>query len=382
MRLGNVFDDGRYEDDREEGKSVGLGAVLTIGAKSQDSSQDGAGSVELPESGNFLDIPLECVEVAGRSLLERLTERLVAIDVECATILVDSRVSPRIPPFRDEYPNVSVKVVRDLYSAITQELADFSQKGIGHAFINSAEAYTETDLLDLFCFHREARQSVTGTSDKEGPLNLWVVDCARAQRGELEGFLRDALYDAGRDAAPRYFIREYVCRLLHPRDLRQLAADILRRSCVTGPSGRQIRPGVWMDDGADVHRRARIVAPAYVGRASKVKADALITRFSDIERECCVDSGTVVEDSSILANTSVGICLDLCHAVASGNNLWNLERDVLVEIADPSVMRFSSAPRKIAVPGGERIQALQQNVVLQKPQMPDTWQFDNNLIQE
>jgi hypothetical protein len=45
-------------------------------------------------------------------------------------------------------------------------------------------------------------------------------------------------------------------------------------------------------------------------------------------------------------------------------------------------MRFSSAPRKIAVPGGERIQALQQNVVLQKPQMPDTWQFDNNLIQE
>jgi carbonic anhydrase/acetyltransferase-like protein (isoleucine patch superfamily) len=358
---------------------VGLGAVVTIGAKSQDSSLDGTGLLELPENHeSFLEVPLECVEVAGRSLLERLIERFVAIDAECVTILVEAGLFPRIPPFRAEYRNVTVKVVRELYSAITQELADFSQKGIGHAFINSADAYAETDLLDLFSFHREARQSATRTFDKAGPLALWVVDCAKAQRGDLESFL----HDAGSDAAPKYFVREYVSRLLHPRDLRQLAGDILRRSCVTGPSGKQIRPGVWIDNDAEVHRRARIVAPAYLGCASKIKADALITRFSNIERECCVDSGTVVEDSSILPNTSVGICLDLCHAVASGNKLWNLERDVVVEIVDPSVMRFTSAHRKIAARSSERMEASEPNVVLQKPQMPETWQFENNLIQE
>jgi len=60
---------------------VGLGAVVTIGAKSQDSSQDGTGLPELPENHeSFLEVPLECVEVAGRSLLERLIERFVAID--------------------------------------------------------------------------------------------------------------------------------------------------------------------------------------------------------------------------------------------------------------------------------------------------------------
>ena len=359
---------------------VGLGAVVTIGAKNQEFSQDRTGLAEMPEMGQetFLDVPLECLEVVGRSLLERLIERFVAIDVERVSILVEASTFTRMPQFRTDYANVTVKVVRDLYPAIAQELADFSRNGIRHSFISSANAYAETDLLDLFCFHRESRQAATRTFDKEGPLDLWVVDCAKAQRGDLEC----VLVDAGRDGAPKYFIREYVNRLVHLRDFRRLAADILRRSCETGPSGKQVRPGVWMDDGAEVHRRARIVAPAYIGCASKVKADALITRFCNIERDCCVNSGTVVEDSSILANTTIGICLDLCHAVSNGNKLWNLERDVAVEIVDSSVMRFTTAVRKSVAHGSERIEVLKDSVVLQKPEMPGTWQFVSNLFQE
>jgi anti-sigma B factor antagonist len=67
-----------------------------------------------------------------------------------------------------------------------------------------------------------------------------------------------------------------------------------------------------------------------------------VTRFSSIERDCCVDCGTVVEDSSILANTNVGIWLDVCHAVVSGNKLLSLGRDVAVEIFDASLMRSAS----------------------------------------
>jgi hypothetical protein len=358
---------------------VGLGAVLTIDAKRQEAFRDGGGLAEVPEREreNFLDVPLECVEIAGRSALERLIERFVAIDVECISVLVEAGTDAHIPPFRADYANVTVRVVGDLYSAITQELADYSQRGIAHAFINRANAYTETDLLDLFCFHREARQAATRTFDKKGLLDLWVADCAKAQRGDLESFLDDA----EEDGTPKYFIREYVNRLVHPRDLRRFAADTLRRNCETAPSGKQVRRGVWMDDGAEVHRRARIVAPAYIGCASKLKADALITRFSAIERNCCVDSGTVVEDSSILANTTVGICLDLCHAVANGNKLWNLERDVAVEVVDPSVLRCTAATRKAAVRSGERIEPLER-IVIQKTEMPGTWQLNNNLIQE
>ena len=85
-----------------------------------------------------------------------------------------------------------------------------------------------------------------------------------------------------------------------------------------------------------MHRWARIVAPAYIGRGSKIMEDTLITRHSTIEKNCCVDYGTVVEDSSILQNTDIGICLDVCHAVANGNKLLSLDRDVVIEISDPA----------------------------------------------
>ena len=364
---------------------MGLGVVLTISGKNQERAQEAPASSALAGSEwpGFLDTPLELIELVGSSVLERLIERFVSIEVQCITVLAEASALTRMPLFRTAFGNVTVKAVKDLDSAISEELASFSQKGITHAFVNSGNAYTETDLLDLFCFHRESRQPITRTFDNEGPLDLWVVDCSKLQRAEFEA----SLNHVGQNGAPKYFIREYVNRLLQPRDLRRLAADILRRSCETAPCGKQVRPGVWIDQGGEVHRRARIVAPAYIGCGSKIRADALVTRFSDIERDCCVDSGTVVEDSSILANTTVGICLDLCHAVVSGNQLWNLERGVAVELVDPKVMRFTTAaPRRRVAHTvtyiNEPIEVTEDSIISQTPTMPDTWQFGNNFSQE
>ncbi|MGB7133004.1 MAG: hypothetical protein WBD59_19485, partial [Candidatus Sulfotelmatobacter sp.] len=57
---------------------------------------------------------------------------------------------------------------------------------------------------------------------------------------------------------------------------------------------------------------------------------------------------TVVENSSILQNTEIGICLDVCHAIANGNKLLSLDRDVVIEISDPAVMRSNGPPPKPA----------------------------------
>jgi len=66
------------------------------------------------------------------------------------------------------------------------------------------------------------------------------VDCAKAQRGDVESFLNDA----GRDGAPKYFIRDYVNRLTSP-DLRRFAptsfAEAARR-----PSGKQCGRFGWI----------------------------------------------------------------------------------------------------------------------------------------
>lgn len=310
---------------------MGLGAIVVMGLE-----REALGSQAPREAGAFLTEPLEYLDILGRSMAERVIERFVRADVDIVSVLVQEEsygVKPRFVGFE----NVEVQVVSDLGSAICQKLREFSQNGIEHSFVISGSVYAETDLLDLFYFHREARQSTTRAMDREGSLNLWVVDCLKAQPTDLRNLVVQA-----ETGGSSYFIREYVNRLIHPRDLRRFASDVLRGRCVTRPPGREIKRGIWIDDGAEVYRRARIVAPAYIGRSSKVMADTLITRFSNVEKDCCVDYGTVIEDSSILQNTHVGICLDVCHAVANGNKLLSLGRNVMVELSDPNILRVNS----------------------------------------
>jgi anti-sigma B factor antagonist len=318
---------------------VKLGAIVVIGAAGKRVSRERAeGPTLLAAAGEdvLLEAPLACVEIAGRSITERMIERLVAAGVETISVLTATG-SSRLQ-FRKSFENVEIETVSDVAVAIRQKLAEFSESGIDHAFLSSAEAYAETDLLDFFYFHREARQAVTRAFDRQGPLDLWVVNCSKAADADFENLVSES--QAG---AASYFIREYVNRLTHPRSLRQFAEDTLRGRCESRPSGQQIRPGVWMDDKAVVHRKARIVAPVYIGRRAEVKADAVVTRFSTIEKDCCIDCGTVVEDSSILANTNIGIWLDVCHAVVCGNKLFSLGRDVAIKISDTSIMSSNAS---------------------------------------
>ena len=103
-----------------------------------------------------------------------------------------------------------------------------------------------------------------------------------------------------------------------------------------------------MNEGAEVHRSARIVSPAFIGRGSRIEEQCLITRCSNVENNCQIDYGTVIEDSSILPNSYVGIGLDISRSIIQGNSLLNLERDVTLEIADPGVMRLNRVLRKEA----------------------------------
>jgi anti-sigma B factor antagonist len=317
---------------------VRLGAILVIGAVGNGIPREIQGPTLLKDSGTrvLLEEPLACIEIGGRSIAERMVERLTAAGVETISILTSA--APSHLQFRASFDNVKFERVDDVAPAVRQKLVEFSESGIEHAFLSSAEAYAETDLLDFFYFHREARQLVTRAFDRQGSLDLWVVDCSKAEDVDFQ-----ELANANQAGGASYFIREYVNRLTHPRSLRQFAEDALRGRCESRPSGQQIRPGVWMDDKAVVHRKARIVAPVYIGRRAEVKADAVVTRFSTIEKDCCVDCGTVVEDSSILANTNIGIWLDVCHAVVSGNKLFSLGRDVAIKISDASIMSSNAS---------------------------------------
>jgi hypothetical protein len=356
---------------------VGLGAIIVVGAKSGVFAQDApAGSGpndEPPLQGD----PLACFDILGRSITERMVERFVRVEADVISVLVEADVTFQMPPLRGSFANLSIQIVNDTEHAVAKKLRDYSMNGIDRCFVQSAEAYTETDLLDLFYFHREARQTATRAIDRNGALALWVVDTV-----SVGSDVEKLLSQAGKNGAS-YFLHGYVRRVVHPRDLRRIAEDMFRGSCEKGATGKEIRSGLWIDEGASVHRRARIVGPAYIGCRAKVRADTLVTRFSSIERDCCVDYGTVVEDSSLLPHTHVGIWLDVCHAIASGNQLFSLGRDIGVEISDPSVMR-STIP---ALSAGTETSDWNETRLSAADFEPErlgqgAWQLDPSLIQE
>jgi NDP-sugar pyrophosphorylase family protein len=352
---------------------VGLGAIVVVGGALEALSSTAlqTGTQDSPLTG-----PLEGVEIMGRSMVDRMVERFVRAGVEVVTVLVPAGIPLVTPVISGGFADVKVQVCTDFSGAVTEKFAEYASDGIEHSFLIAGSLYTETDLLDLFYFHREARQPATRACERQVPLDLWVVNCAKAQNLSLESLFAQC-------SAVSYFIRDYVNSIAHARDLRRLVSDVLRGRCMMRPSGVEVRPGIWIEDGADVHRRARIVAPAYIGSGSKVREDTLITRCSSIERDCFVDYGTVVEDSSILANTHIGIWLDVAHSVADGNKLFNLERNVILEISDPSVMRANGALaqerkmlRAVQEPRVKDFELQEKTTPTQK-----VWQFGANLIQ-
>ena len=108
---------------------------------------------------------------------------------------------------------------------------------------------------------------------------------------------------------------------------------------------RELKPGIWVGDGARIHRKARIVAPAFIGAYSKIRASALITRGSAIEHHAEVDCGTVVENSTVLPFTYVGAGLDVMHSVVGFRRLAHLVRKVEVEISDAKLVGMFTIQR-------------------------------------
>jgi len=286
--------------------------------------------------------PLGCVEIMGRSVVDRMVERFLAADVEAVTILANASVA--LPPLRQSSERVRVHIVGDTGPAVSETLRDYSERGVGFVFVAQANVYAECDLIHWIWFHRGTHAAITRACDSKGSLDFWVVDCSKRDEADISLLLDENVKFDGSS----YLISQYVRRVTNPLDLRLLVTDVFRGRCEMCPSGREIRQGVWVEAGARIHRRARIVAPAYIGRGARVAEDTLITRCSNLESSCSIDYGTVIEDSSVLADSYVGIWLDVVHAVVKGNKLANVRRNVVLEISDPGVIREKLAVAKRA----------------------------------
>lgn len=299
-----------------------VGAVVIVGS-------GGEGGAERRLSSSTIQFEhgcLACVELLGRTVLGRTIEELLRGRIDSVAVIASSPFASAVIG----HEQVGFFTAQDVWQKAWEKAEAFNAEAV---VVVRLGAYLEFDPADLLQFHRDQGKSVTRAWSDDGSLDVWVI--APEILGQNDGLVSCLESD---DPA-RYFVPGYVNRLESARDLRQLISDGLGSRCHFRPQGTEIRPGIWLGQGAEVERTARLVAPVYVGRASKIADQCLITRGSNVESNVKVDYGTVIEDSTVLSNTYVGIGLDLSHSIVDGDNLLHLQHGVSLKISDPVVLR-------------------------------------------
>ena len=274
--------------------------------------------------------PLASAEVLGRSVLGRVVENLESAGIDPIALVGNGSLSHDV---LDRKPGVKSNALTQLWQEATQKLVGLREQKLDAILILTVGAYIEFVPADILEFYGQLNEPAVRAYDKHGQLNLWVIDPAKipADIGLMN-------YLQATKPVP-YSVQSYVNRLQGPGDLRRLVVDSLRYRCNCKPAGVEVKPGIWMGQGSQVERSVRLVAPVFIGPGARVAGQCLVTRASNIESNSQVDYGTVIEDSSVLSNTYVGIGLDLSHSIADGNHLLNLQRGIGLEISDPVVLR-------------------------------------------
>lgn len=311
------------------------------------------------------DALLGTLDVVGKNALQRMAERLQQYGISSITAVVEtssSFVNGRNHGLPSDIPFISAAPERFWRTAETV-FNDIAQNGAELVVLVRLGAYAEADFERLVQFHLDHHCRVTQMASGAQPLEIFCISASR--RNDAASLFRTQLAHC-RSECPLLQHEGYLNQLADPRDLRQFAIDILQRQAQTCPAGKEAKPGVWIAPGALIEKGARILAPAFVGSLARIRAGAVITRCSSIERHAEIDCGTVVENSTVLPFSYVGAGLDLEHSVAGMGRIVNLRRDVTVTIADPKLIGL------MAVTSGKRLLTSATEVLTYLPRL--AWQ--------
>ncbi len=316
-------------------------AILIVAPPAEDRQGSGAEMV----SG----MPLAFADVLGRPVVYRIADRLAKSGVECISVISDSAVNswPTAMPGQS-CPVQWVQSSADgVWRSAEHVFTEFSQSGADAVLVWRIGCYTEFDFDDFLQFHVDRQCHVTTMADGDGnAMDICMV--AASRRNDAAFALRHQLRKF-RGSNTRYFFDGYCNRLCDSRDLRQLAVDSLQQLTEIEPIGTEAKPGVWVGRGARIHKRARVLSPAYIGAKVRVRASAVITRCTVLEHHAVVDCGTVVEDVTVLPYSYLGAGLDVTHSVVGFQRLWNFPRNTEVEISDSKLIGMASSKAPIRV---------------------------------
>lgn len=288
-------------------------------------------------------VPLAYLDVLGMCVLERILQRLHHFGVSAITLISDApaHAQPyvRRATLRPDLPLIEASGP-EFWRAAENAFDSYVEAGAELVIVLRIGAYAEIDFEEMIQHHLDKRCRVSIAVDpSDTSLDVFVLNAR--PRGDAATLFRSRLKRVRKDCQ-RFAVNGYINRLQGAGDLRRMALDGLLEKNAVRPVGEQVRPGIWYGDGARVHPKARIVAPAFIGAHSRVRASALVTRSTVLEHHAEVDCGTVVENSTLLPFTYVGAGLDVMHAVVGFRRIAHLVRNVEVEVSDAKLVGMSA----------------------------------------
>lgn len=201
------------------------------------------------------------------------------------------------------------------------------KQGVERLLMIKLKSYAELDLGDLVRFHCWRRNSVTEVHDAKGQLGVCVLDqlaLPKTNEGpdcQHAGFERSA-----------YPFHGYAKRIFSARERQELVGDALTGACAMRPFGNEIREQVWAGKDVRLADSVRLMGPSYIGDHAIVRAGATIGPFASVERDCVVDCGTTVEQSSILPATYLAPGLLFRNAAVDGAILQDLRSGAIADL--------------------------------------------------
>ena len=299
------------------------------------------------------EAPLACLEILGASLVERMAERFERSGVSRVWVVAENRLA-RFIPWRLRKRISWLASPADEAAAVDRISREEARRGIKTLLLVGVGPYFEFEPAEILRFHRAQRAVSTVVCDGDGALPFWVFSAGDASR--------TALFGGSDSAAASFPLNGYTNRLADPAQLRRLITDAFEGRSGLVPRGRQVQPGIWLGDGARIHRDAQLIAPVFIGSKARLHASAVVSQFSHVECRSVVGYGSVVERSSVFPYTHVGRGLEVVNAVVDGGKLLSLHRNVAVEINDATILskiepwrlvRFSRRPSRRRAVAGE-----------------------------
>jgi len=304
---------------------VDIRALLLIGGAAGDGPQ---------ASERVNGVAVAYLDVLGRPVLERVLERLRSYGITMATVIGEAAEPTswaHAKPGPSGVARIQVAGER-LWQCAEESFLRYAEDGADLVVALRLGPYVEVDYEALVQHHLDHYGSVSRAVDRNGAgVDLFVLNASARQ--DAAALFQNRLRRMRREGTP-FRVPGYVNRLQTASDLRRLALDGLLARNAVRPEGTELKPGVWVGWRARIHRRARVIAPAFIGDHAKIRAAALITRGTVIEHHAEVDCGTVVENSTVLPFSRIGAGLDVMHSVVGFRRLAHLQRATEVEIAD------------------------------------------------